>query len=68
LFGVLEIALVFPRLVLPEAAVPNIAFELTWVRRASPGLFAFGAAPARARPDAWPALGIHNVIRIAGAL
>jgi hypothetical protein len=31
-------------------------------------LFAFGAAPARERPDAWPALMVHNVIRIAAGV
>jgi hypothetical protein len=49
LVGVLEILMLRRQLVLPEAAVLDIALELVRVDLALAVLFAVGAAPARQR-------------------
>ena len=64
----LEIPLVFRQLVVPKAAVLNIALELVRILRAASCLFAFDAAPTRERTNAWSALVIDNVIRVAAGV
>src|SRR3546814_840370 len=62
--GVLEILLLERQLVLPEAAVLDVALELNRVGRPLSLIRAVGAAPAGQRADARLALGLDDAVGI----